>query len=40
MNIILKNCDKISLEYDGLKVYNVLESSFIVLNLLIILLFI
>ena len=34
MNIILKNCDKISLEYDGLKVYNVLESSFIVLNLL------
>lgn len=34
MNIILNNCDKISLEYDGLKVYNVLESSFIVLNLL------
>ena len=34
MNIILNNCDKISLEYDGLKVYNVLESSFVVLNLL------
>ena len=34
MNIILKNCDKISLEYDGLKVYNVLGSSFIVLDLL------
>ena len=34
MNIILNNCDKISLEYDGLKVYNVLESSFIVLSLL------
>ena len=34
MNIILNNCDKISLEYDGLKVYNVSESSFIVLNLL------
>ena len=34
MNIILNNCDKISLEYDGLKVYNVLEPSFIVLNLL------
>ena len=34
MNMILNNCDKISLEYDGLKVYNVLESSFIVLNLL------
>ena len=34
MNMILNNCDKISLEYDGLKVYNVSESSFIVLNLL------
>ena len=34
MNIILNNCDKISLEYDGVKVYNVLESSFVVLNLL------